>query len=403
MKQSRQGVLAVEQVGTALPNGIDALDHLIGLVIGVLSHGGAFVVAVAVELAVLLLDQIAPAIVGVNGALLVVGAVALLDKLIEVVDLVVVVDIVVVALVGQVAQGVILVVPVGVAVELLGRGDPVQLVIGVGDVGGGLAGAVAPHILVGHVAADVVGKGVLLLLHVLAAGVGVLNGKELADGVVVVVLLPAVGVVHVGDPAHTVIGVGGGAAILLHHLGEVVDQIVLLGGGGAVGVGHAGLVAHAVVGIGNVLAQAVGGGGDAVEQVDLVGGGAAPVLHLHQVAGLVVGVVHLLTTIVIDMAHQVKGIEGVLGDHAVGVGGLDQIAVAVVLMDGDMAQSVHHLGLEAPAIVLVQGDLVLVHIVLGIHTVERYCSTAGNSSRARRVIKMQFTPAASISSSSSCI
>ena len=55
-------------------------------------------------------------------------------------------------------------------------------------------------------------KDILLLLHVLAGGVGVLDGGELAQFVVVVVLHPAVRVLHVDHPAHAVIGVGGGAS-----------------------------------------------------------------------------------------------------------------------------------------------------------------------------------------------
>jgi len=45
-----QGVLAVDEVAAALADGVDTLDHLIGLVIGVLGHDLALVVA-AVELA----------------------------------------------------------------------------------------------------------------------------------------------------------------------------------------------------------------------------------------------------------------------------------------------------------------------------------------------------------------
>ena len=117
-----------------------------------------------------------------------------------------------------------------------------ELIVGIGNIGGCLAGAVTTHILMDHVAADVILKGILLLLHVLLGGIGILNGGQLTDGIVVVILLPAIGVVHVGDTAHPIVLVGGGAAILFNDLGKILHQVVFLGGNGAVRIGHAGLV-----------------------------------------------------------------------------------------------------------------------------------------------------------------
>ncbi len=73
----------------------------------------------------------------------------------------------------------------------------------------------------GHVAAGIVLIDVLLLLHILLSGIGVLHLQQLADGIVVVVFNPAVGIFHLGDAAHAIIGIGGGAAI---GLGDCFDS-----------------------------------------------------------------------------------------------------------------------------------------------------------------------------------
>lgn len=90
-----------------------------------------------------------------------------------------------------------------------------QCIIGIEVLHRGLAGAVAPHILIGHVAAVIVLIDMLLLLHVLAAGIGVLHLQQLADGIIVIVLHPAVRILHLHRAAHAVVSVGGGAAIVL--------------------------------------------------------------------------------------------------------------------------------------------------------------------------------------------
>ena len=68
------------------------------------------------------------------------------------------------------------------------------------------------------------------------------------------------------------------------------------------------------------------------------------------------------------MRHHIKGIIGIFSHISVRIGDLCDIAIAVVLRGGHVAQSIHDLGDEAPAVVLIQGDLILVHAVLGIHT-----------------------------------
>ena len=126
-----------------------------------------------------------------------------------------------VGLPGEVAQAVILIGAAGVSVVFLGVGHPVQCIIGIEVLYCGLAGAIAPHILISHVAAVVIFVDMLLLLHVLAAGIGVLHLQQLADGIVVVVLHPAVRILHLHRAAHAVVSVGGGTAIVLIRDGRV--------------------------------------------------------------------------------------------------------------------------------------------------------------------------------------
>ena len=114
-----------------------------------------------------------------------------------------------------------------------------QCIIGIEVLHRGLASAVAPHILIGHVAAVIVLIDMLLLLHVLAAGIGVLHLQQLADGIIVIVLHPAVRILHLHRAAHAVVSVGGGAAIVLGDSFELAQQVIGLGGRGTVGIGNA--------------------------------------------------------------------------------------------------------------------------------------------------------------------
>ena len=91
-------------------------------------------------------------------------------------------------------------------------GNAVQSIVGVGVLHRGLAGTIAPHILIGHVSAGIVLIDVLLLLHVLLSGIGVLHLQQLADGIIMIVLHPAVRILHLYRAAHAVVSVGGGAA-----------------------------------------------------------------------------------------------------------------------------------------------------------------------------------------------
>ena len=175
--------------------------------------------------AVLLLDQVAPLVIGEGGVGLPTVA-GLLCDLIQIVEFVVRSDIVGVGLPGEVAQTVILIGAAGVAVVFLGVGHAVQCIIGIEVLHRGLASAVAPHILIGHVAAVVIFVDMLLLLHVLAAGISVLHLQQLADGIVVVVLHPAVRILHLHRAAHAVVSVGGGAAIVLGDSFELAPACI---------------------------------------------------------------------------------------------------------------------------------------------------------------------------------
>lgn len=85
---------------------------------------------------------------------------------------------------------------------------------------------------------------------------------------------------------------------------------------------------------------------------------------------IVVGSYAPLCPIVIDFLHQIKGGVGILRHITVRVGLGDQIAVAVVDINGTVAKRVDLLRDQIPTIVLIQRDLVGVHAVEGIHTVE---------------------------------
>ena len=152
----------------------------------------------------------------------------------------------------------------------------------------------------------------LLLLHVLAAGVAVGHVQQLADGVIGVFLHPAVGVVHPDHPAHPVVGVGGGSPVALSDGGQIVHPVILIGDFAVVRVGDGGLVAVAVVVVLDHIALVVGDLLQLAEQIILKGVDTCPVLHPDQIAHRIVGVVHLFATIIIDMGDHIKPIVGVL-------------------------------------------------------------------------------------------
>ena len=76
---------------------------------------------------------------------------------------------------------------------------------------------------------------------------------------------------------------------------------------------------------------------EAAQQVQLEGVGASPVIHLHQFADLVILVGDFLCPIVIDFLHQIKGGVGIPCHIAVRISLGDQIAVAVVDINGTVA------------------------------------------------------------------
>ena len=99
------------------------------------------------------------------------------------------------------------------------------------------------------------------------------------------------------------------------------------------------------------------------QQVQFKGVGAGPVIHLDQFAYLVVLVGDRFTPIVIDALHQIKGCVGIFCDIAVGISLRHQVSIAVVDVQGAVAQGVDLLGHQVSAVILVQGDLMAVHVI----------------------------------------
>ena len=294
LHQSAQTVVGVDAL---LSVAIDTPDHLIGLVIGVRAGSGDLLV-----LDVLLQNQVAPLVVGAGGVgLPVVGGAV--DLLVQIVVDVIAVMAANARLIGQIAQTVIGVGAGGVAVVVMGGDEPVQCVIGVEGLVLGLADAVAPHILIGHVAVGIIRISMLLGLSGLLAGMGVLDLQDAAHLVIGIILHPAVGIPHLRDTAHAVIGVRSLAAVGLRHLRLVMNQVIVIGGGGAVRIGDGGLVAHAVVGVLYPLAGVIRGSGQLMQQVQLKGSRAQPVGHGDQIAGLVVPVRDFLGIIVVNLCY----------------------------------------------------------------------------------------------------
>ena len=81
---------------------------------------------------------------------------------------------------------------------------------------------------------------------------------------------------------------------------------------------------------------------------------------------IVVGSYAPLCPIVIDFLHQIKGGVGILRHITVRVGLGDQIAVAVVDINGAVAKRVDLLRDQIPTIILIQRDLMRVHAIEGI-------------------------------------
>ena len=191
--ESAQAVVGVDAL---LGVAVDAPDHLVGLVVGVLAGSLQLLV-----LAVLLQDQVAPVVVGAGGVGLPVvgGAVHLLVEVVIDVVAVVAAD---ARLVGQVAQAIVGIGAGGITVVVVGGDEAVQRVVGIEGLVLRLASAVAPHVLIGHVAVGVILISMLLGLGGLFAGMGVVHRQQAAHLVVGVILHPAVGIAHLRDAGH---------------------------------------------------------------------------------------------------------------------------------------------------------------------------------------------------------
>ena len=76
------------------------------------------------------------------------------------------------------------------------------------------------------------------------------------------------------------------------------------------------------------------------QEIQLEGVDPRPVLHAHQLARLVVLERRLLGSIIVDGAHQVQGGVGIVRHVAVRVRPGDKVPVAVVGVEGAVAQGV---------------------------------------------------------------
>ena len=359
-----QSTQTVIQILAAFPQCVVAQDHSIGFVIDILAYCGNLLV-----LAVGLFDQIAAAIIGISslGLPAIVGA---LHNLVQVVEDVVHRFIALSRFIGQIPQAIIGIAAVIIAIVLVDIGDSMQRIIGISVLHSGFAGAVAPHVFIGHVAARIILIDVLLLLHVLLTGVDVGYPQQLSDGVILILLHPAVRVLHTDYAAHAVILITGGAAIALRHRRQIVHQVVGKLYRSIIRIGQRSLVPVSIIGILHHIAFVVRNTLQLTEQVILKGIDPCPVLHPHQIAHGIINIIYLFTAIIIDMCDHIKGVIGKFCYHRVGVHLIDQIAVAIVFVFRDIAQRVGLFGRQAAAIIFISCDLPLIHAVLGVHAVK---------------------------------
>ena len=234
---------------------------------------------------------------------------------------------------------------VGVDFQLAGAaGEPVQGIVGICRAALEVFRSIAvPLELRQCVALGVVGVLILDLgrLVVELEGISVYRLEEVALRVIGILLDPAIGIGQLDRAVGIIVDIGVGAFLRVNDTGEVIHRIIEVGDLAAVRIGNAGLIADSVIGVGNRITLVVGHLLEAAKEVQLEGVGASPVIHLHQFADLVILVGDFLCPIVIDFLHQIKGGVGIPGHIAVRVGLGDQIAVAVVDINGAVAKRVH--------------------------------------------------------------
>lgn len=154
------------------------------------------------------------------------------------------------------------------------------------------------------------------------------------------------------------------------YTGEIINGIVEVGHLASVRIGNARLIADFIVGIGNRITLVVGHLLEAAKQIKFKGVCAGPVVHLHQLADLVVLIGDFFCSIIIDFLDQIKGSIGVLRYIAIGVDLGDHVPIAVVDIDGAVAKRIDLACDEIAAIILVESDLVGVNAVERVYTME---------------------------------
>ena len=365
-------------IGHQYAQSVKVIDTLFSGVIGPNYHPVAFIKHIGAHhrllliLVVNLLGVVAPFVIGIisMGLPLVI---TLGGNLVQIVQLVVYHDIVAVPLIGQIPQAVILVVPCLVAMVFMGLHQPVQFIILICPVFFGLSLAVAPLILTEQIAIGIIAVGVLDGLQIFLAWVDIPDFYHTAHAVIFVFCNPAIGIALFCYTVHPVVVIAGHIAVVALGYGfQVLHQVIGVAHHGIVGIGDGAFIAHRIIGICYGISSVVSHLGQLSQQIYFIGGGSQPVIHLHQLAYLVVGIVYFLDSIIVNIGYQINGTVGIACHIAILVCLLNQVAVAVILVGNLILFGVDYCGDQSAAIIAVQGDFLLIHFVLAVNPVQIY-------------------------------
>ena len=255
----------------------------------------------------------------------------------------------------------------------MGLHQPVQFIILICPVFFGLSLAVAPLILAEQIAIGIIAVGVLDGLQIFLAWVDIPDFYHTAHAVIFIFCSPAVGIALSGHPTHPVIVITGHVAVVALSYGfQVLYQVIGVAHHGIVGIGDGAFIAHRVIGICYGISSVVSHLSQLSQQIYFIGGGSQPVVHLHQLAYLVVGIVYCLDSIIVNIGYQINGTVGIACHIAILVCLLYQVAVAVILVGNLILFGVDYCGDQSAAIIAVQGDFLLIHFVLAVNPVQIY-------------------------------
>ena len=205
-------------------------------------------------------------------------------------------------------------------------------------------------------------------LQIFLTRVDIPDSHHTAHAVVFVFCHPAVGIALFCYTVHPVIVIAGHIAVVALGYGfQVLHQVIGVAHHGIVGIGDGAFVAHRVIGVCYGISSVVSHLGQLSQQIYLIGGGSQPVIHLHQLAYLVVGIVYFLDSIIINIGYQINGTVGIACHITILVRLLNQVAVAVILVGDLIVFCIDYCGDQSTAIIAVQGDFMLVHFVLAVN------------------------------------